>query len=70
MRCPACSQPFVHTFNYHEGTHVEHQCPCGQLLQWDFAEMELGPQGRVRVEPLQLCQHEERKKPGALVPLP
>jgi hypothetical protein len=32
--------------------------------------MELGPQGRVRVEPVQPCQHEERKKPGTLVPLP
>jgi len=70
MRCPTCMTAFDHAFDYRQGIYAEHECSCGQLLQWDYTAVDMSRPGQVRLGPPQPCQHDEDNNPGALVPLP
>lgn len=69
MRCPICKTEFIYNFDYRSGSHCEHECPCGQLLQWDYPIAETTRPGRITVGPPKPCEHEEFKRPGAVVPI-
>ncbi len=67
MRCPTCGIEFSHLFNLAHGTHVDYQCSCGQLLQWDQPVRAIAPRAFVIGQP-QLCEHAELRNPAALFP--
>jgi hypothetical protein len=67
MRCPTCGIAFRHQFNLDCGTHVDYQCSCGQLLQWDQPVRAIAPRAFVIGQP-EPCEHPELKNPDALFP--
>ena len=69
MRCPTCDLIFRHAFVLGHGTHVNYDCACGQLLQWDQAVTLRAP-ALLSIGAPQPCQHPDLLKPDARVPLP
>ncbi len=69
MRCPVCDKEFSYAFDPKKGTHAEYECSCGQLLQWDHPISEAARPGKVVIGPPKPCEHEDLKRPNALVPL-
>lgn len=69
MRCPACNNEFNHKFDPMRGTHAEYECPCGQLLQWDYPIPKTNHPGKIMVGPPKPCEHEDLKAKNAVVPL-
>lgn len=68
MRCPKCEVEFDSLVDPKKGTHAEHICcGCGQLLQWD--QQISAKEGHLYVGPPHECEHPDRKKADALVPL-
>ncbi len=67
MRCPTYGIAFSHQFNLDRGTHVDYQCSCGQLLQWDQPVRAIAPRAFVIGQP-EPCEHPELKNPDALFP--
>ena len=62
MRCPVCNNEFIHKFDPKGGTHAEYECPCGQLLQWDYQIPKTNRPGKITVGPPKPCEHDDLKK--------
>ncbi len=68
MHCPKCMAEFDHPIYQRTGKHEDHECSCGQLLQWDQT-MERGRSGQWTMGAPQTCNHPDKRKSGALIPL-
>ncbi len=67
LACPKCHSIFDYKVDPNKGTHAEHECSCGQFLQWDCPGFKPSREG-FQFGPPQPCQHAELQKDGALVP--
>jgi hypothetical protein len=68
MRCPTCRQEFEYQYDFHQGSHVDYRCACGQLLQWDYHITSPKPSAYIVGVP-EPCTHPDRRTSTALFPL-